>query len=69
MIDGLKEEVPIYGLLKQIFWAEPTKEIIEGLQKISMMPEENDIDIGLNLLANSVRKTKAASMNIKKNLQ
>ena len=34
-----------------------------------MMPEENDIDIGLNLLANSVRKTKAASMNIKKNLQ
>lgn len=59
MIEGLKEEASIYGLLKQIFWAEPTKEIIEGLQKISMMPEENDIDIGLNLLANSARKNKS----------
>ena len=59
MIEGLKEEASIYALLKQIFWAEPTKEIIEGLQKISMMPEENDIDIGLNLLANSARKNKS----------
>lgn len=68
MIEGLKEEGSIYGLLKQIFWAEPTKEIIEGLQKISMMPEENDIDIGLNLLANSVRKNESRLNEFKEEL-
>lgn len=68
MIEGLKEEGSIYGLLKQIFGAEPTKEIIEGLQKISMMPEENDIDIGLNLLANSVRKNKSRLNEYKEDL-
>jgi TorA maturation chaperone TorD len=68
MIEGLKEEVSIYALLKQIFWAEPAKEIIEELQKISMMPEENDIDVGLNLLANSVRKNKSRLNEYKEDL-
>lgn len=68
MIEGLKEEIYLYNLLKQIFWTEPTKEIIEGLQKISMMPEENDIDIGLNLLADSVRKNKSRLNEYKEDL-
>ena len=68
MIEGLKEEASIYGILKQIFWTEPTKEIIEGLQKISTLPEENDIDIGLNLLANSVRKNESRLNEYKEDL-
>lgn len=68
MIEGLKEEASIYGILKQIFWTEPTKEVIEGLQKISMLPEENDIDKGLNLLATSVRKNEGRLNEFKEDL-
>lgn len=59
MIEGLKEERHILGLLKHIFWAEPTKEFLQDIEKISIIPEEeDDTDRGLNLMIYTVKRNK-----------
>lgn len=58
MIEGLQEEKYIFNLLKHIFWSEPTKEFLQGIGEIEIFSGESDIDEGMNLLIEAVRKNK-----------
>lgn len=55
MIEKLKEERYIFNLLKQIFWAEPAKEFLRDIQNVQIIPEEDEIDRGLNLITETVK--------------
>lgn len=57
MIDELKEEIPLYNLLRQLFLKEPTKEIILALSDISL-DESEEIEAGLKLMASAVKKNR-----------
>ena len=39
IIEDLKEDRYILGLLKHIFWTEPTKEFLQDIQNISAISE------------------------------
>lgn len=58
MIEDLKEERHILGLLKHIFLKEPTKEFLQELGEINIVTEENDTDKGLDLIACAMRAKK-----------
>ena len=58
MVEGLQEERYIFNLLKHIFWAEPKKEFLKDIEKIEIFPSEDDIDKGMNLIIEAVRKNK-----------
>lgn len=55
MIEKLKEERYIFNLLKHIFWAEPAKEFLRDIQNVDIIPEEDEIDRGLNLIIETVK--------------
>lgn len=57
MIDELKEEIPVYNLLRQLFLKEPSKEVLLALSDVSP-GEDEEIDAGLKLMASSVKKNK-----------
>jgi len=58
MVEGLQEEKYIFNLLKHIFWSEPKKEFLKGIGEIEILSGESDIDKGMNLLIEVVRKNK-----------
>ncbi|MFN3479678.1 MAG: molecular chaperone [Thermodesulfovibrionales bacterium] len=62
MIEGLKEELYLYNLLRQLFLKEPTKELINELSGIELSPltdeSGDDINYGLKLLIESIRNNK-----------
>ncbi len=55
MIEKLREERYIFNLLKHIFWAEPAKEFLRDIQNVDIIPEEDEIDRGLNLIIETVK--------------
>ncbi len=56
MIEDLKEERYILNLLKYVFWSEPTEEFLRDLLKVSMPSEEDELDGGLTLMIESVKR-------------
>lgn len=59
MIEELKEEIYLYNLLRQLFLREPTGELINELAMIDPPDEtEDEIDYGLKLLVETIRKNK-----------
>lgn len=58
MIDDLREEKHIWGLLKHIFLAEPKEELLKDLLEVNIAPGEGDIERGLVLLMSALRENK-----------
>ncbi len=56
MIEELKKELPILNLLRNVFWAEPTQELIEGLGRIDLSPMQTDGTDGLALMVEAIKK-------------
>lgn len=56
MIEDIRAERNILGLLKHIFLKEPSKELLHELEKINTITEDDDIDKGFRLIANAIKK-------------
>lgn len=57
MIDELKDEVHLFNLLRQLFLKEPTKELVNGMGKICVPLEADDlVSNGLKLIVDSIKK-------------
>ena len=59
MIEALKEQLYLYNLLRYLFLQEPTEEVLNEISRIEVSTEhDNDIDHGLSLMMNSIKKNK-----------
>ena len=58
MIEDLKEERHIFNLLKHIFWAEPSNDFLKDVAAMEVIPEEDDLDRGLNQIVSDVKRNK-----------
>ena len=57
MIDELREELSLFNLLRQVFLKELSKEFIEAISKVDLLPESDDeISYGLKLMIESARR-------------
>ncbi len=56
IIDDLKEEGDVSGLLKHVFWTEPTEEFLQIFVKQDTIPEESFIANGFNLIVIEVNR-------------
>lgn len=58
MIEELKEKKHIFKLLKHIFWAEPSGDFLKDVATMEAIPEDDDLDKGLNKIISAVRCNK-----------
>ena len=54
MIENMKDERYLISLLKHVFWAEPTQELLTQLLEGKTVEEVSDVDRGLNMLLKAV---------------
>jgi len=57
MIDELKEELPVYNLLRQVFLKEPSPELLDGLRQsdVTQSSEDDEITRGLGMMTGAVK--------------
>ena len=58
MPEPLRHELPVLNLLRQVFLSEPRGELLRGIGKIAVPPEESG-SFGLQLMIESVRKNES----------
>jgi len=61
ILEEVGAEKQILELLRFVFWQEPTKELLLDFFQVPLVEEENEIDRGLNLMNQTIRRNEDRS--------